>query len=128
MKPAKYTKSGAIRPRYSNAGVSGMFVEIPGSNDYTELPASYYSGGGLSGGQSGSGSTGSGTWNWNSFWSDLTGLGNTFISSYWNKGSDVQAAANYELYKESQKTTYILWAVIGLMLALGVVLLIRKTK
>ena len=128
MKTAKYTKSGAIRKRYSNAGVSGMFVELPGSDDYSELPANYYNSGGLSGGQSGSGTTGSGAFDWNNFFNGITHVGETFISSYWNKGSDVQASANYQLYKESQKTTYILWAVIGLMLALGVVLLIRKTK
>ena len=38
--------------------------------------------------------------------------------------------ANYanELYKQEQRTNTILWVVLGLVLALGVVLVIRKTK
>lgn len=62
---------------------------------------------------------------------DYNGLAGTIgsiIQSIFGK-SDQYVAESYKLmYENQQKTTMVLWVVIGLMLALGVVLLIRKTK
>lgn len=104
------TKSGAIHSRYSN------------------LTTNDYSTGGLQGGESGTSSTGSGTFDWNGLVQGVLNLGNTFVSSFWNNGAQTQANYTNELYKQEQRTNTILWVIIGLVLALGIFLIIRKAK
>lgn len=79
-------------------------------------------------GNSGSGGNGSSGFSWGNFFSDLFGLGNTFVSSYWNNGDKVVAQYNAEMLRKQERINTILWVVIGLVVALGVVLVIRKTK
>jgi hypothetical protein len=100
--------------RYSNYA-SDVFQELPPTNDKTDLPDNYYS----------SGSSG---FSWGNFFSDLFGIGNTFVSSYWNNGDKVVAQYNAEMLRKQERINTILWVVIGLVVALGVVLVIRKTK
>lgn len=112
MKKSNIIKSGAIHPRYSNL----VSADATGNT------------GGLPGGESGSGTTGSGTFDWNGLVQGILGLGNTFVSSFWNNGAQTQANYTNELYKQEQRTNTILWVVLGLVLALGIFLVIRKTK
>lgn len=77
---------------------------------------------------SGSGGNSSSGFSWGNFFSDLFGLGNTFVSSYWNNGDKVVAQYNAEMLRKQERINTILWVVIGLVVALGVVLVIRKTK
>ena len=115
MKP-KYN-SGAFR--YSNASAvdMGLFKQIEGSDDKTDLPENYYS------------TTSSGSsFDWGQFFTDLLGIGNTFVSSYWNKGDSYRADAYEQMLVNEKRTNTILWVVIGLVVALGVFLVIRKNK
>lgn len=50
------------------------------------------------------------------------------LSSIFGSGDKYRANALEIINDQQRKTTAILWVVIGLMAALGVVLLIRKTK
>lgn len=117
-------KSGAIRPqlrkRYSNLD-PGNYT-LGGSFD------SYGDTAGLMGGQSSSGTTGSGAFDWNGLVQGVLGLGNTFVSSFWNNGAQTQANYTNQLYRQEQRTNTILWVVLGLVLALGIFLVVRKTK
>ena len=112
-------KSGAFRPqmrrRYSNFGETAL----PSFNDMGGV-------GGLTGGNSSSGTTGSGAFDWNGLVQGVLDLGNTFVSHFWDTGAQTQANYTNELYKQEQRTNVILWVIIGLILALGVFLLIRK--
>lgn len=114
-------KSGAFRPqmrrRYSNFGENALpsFEDMGGA-------------GGLTGGQSSSGTTGSGAFDWNATIQGILNLGNTFVRSFWNNGAQQQANYTNELYKQEQRTNTILWVVIGLVLALGIFLVVRKSK
>lgn len=112
MKP--YSKQ---RRRYSNVTPvsNDLFTELPGSDDYSKLS------------DAPSSSSSSNGWNWGI----LTSLANTFGSvatSIWGKGGEWQASAYKSMYNQQKQTNTILWVVIGLVLALGVVLVIRKTK
>ena len=102
-----------IRKRYSDYDASGVFQTIPGSSDYTELPASYYSG--ASSSTSGLISSG-------------INAARDVLVSIFGKGDKYQVQALQLLNEEQRKTTYILWAIIGLVAAVGTVLLIKKTK
>lgn len=62
--------------------------------------------------------------NWNGIFSDLSGT----ISSIFGKSDKYTAAAQKELIKQQNKINTILWVVVGLMAAVGIVLLIRKTR
>lgn len=110
-----------MKRRYSNygSGLLSNFQEIEGSSDYTELPADYYTS---------SSSSGSGLFDWNAFSTGILNLGDSFVSSYFGKGDSYRATAYSEMLKSEQRTNTILWVVIGLILALGVFLVIRKTK
>ena len=52
----------------------------------------------------------------------------SLFSNIFGKSDKYTSQMYASMYKEQQRTTTILWVVIGLMVALGVVLLIRKTK
>ena len=52
----------------------------------------------------------------------------TVLTSIFGRNNIQQAQYTSELYKQEQRTNTILWVVLGLVLALGVVLVIRKTK
>ncbi len=49
-------------------------------------------------------------------------------SSIWGKGDKYMAQAYAKMFEQQQKTNTVLWVVIGLVVALGVILVIRKTK
>ena len=72
--------------------------------------------------------TSSGSWNWDSFVSGVFNLAGTVLPSIFGKSDKYQAQAYQQMYNQQKQTTTVLWVVIGLVLALGVVLLIRKTK
>lgn len=109
--------NGASNPTvlraYSNGTVvdtGNVFTEIPGSDDYSDI--------------NGGPSSGSSV-NWNSIANMFSTLGSA-VSSIWGKGDKYVAQAYQTMYKEQQRTNTILWVVIGLVLALGVFLLVRK--
>lgn len=52
----------------------------------------------------------------------------TILTAIFGRNNIQQANYTNELYKQEQRTNTILWVVLGLVLALGVVLVIRKTK
>lgn len=52
----------------------------------------------------------------------------TILTSIFGRNNIQQANYASELYKQEQRTNTILWVILGLVLALGVVLVIRKTK
>lgn len=56
------------------------------------------------------------------------GLVQTVLTSIFGRNNIQQAQYTNELYKQEQRTNTILWVVLGLVLALGVFLVIRKTK
>ena len=74
-----------------------------------------------------SSSSASGLFNWGIVDKLITTTG-TVLSNIYGTGDKYRASALQEINEQQQKTTAILWVVIGLMAALGVVLLIRKTK
>lgn len=85
--------------------------------------------GGLSVGNSGTGATGSGIFSG----SDITGLINTglntienVVTGLWGKGDKYKVQALQMLNEEQKKTTYILFAIIGVVLVLAAFLIIRK--
>lgn len=59
---------------------------------------------------------------WNAAVSDTT----TMLGSIFGTSDKYTAKAYSTMYKQEQRTNTILWVVIGLMVALGVVLLVRK--
>lgn len=72
--------------------------------------------------------TGSGTFNWTSFVDSLLNSANTIVPSIWGNQNQWQATALNQQLEAERKTNTILWVVIGLVLALLVFLVIRKTK
>lgn len=110
------TKSGAIRPRYSNAGVgSGMFVNLGVGGDYSDVATkTTYS-------ASGSGfDIDAAIQSGMSLLQSIVGL--------FSPSSKYTSQMYKQQYEQQKQTTTILWVVIGLVIALGVVLVIRKTK
>lgn len=97
--------------RYSNAPID-QFQQIPGSNDYENIPSNQ----------------GSGVFNWTSFVDSLLNSANTIIPSVWGNQNQWQVNALSNQVEAERKTNTILWVVIGLVLALLVFLVIRKTK
>lgn len=69
--------------------------------------------------------TGSRVFDWDKFNQTLSVIGST-ISNLFSPSWKYQNQTNSELYRQEKRTNTILWVVIGLMVALGVVLLIRK--
>ena len=57
----------------------------------------------------------------------LNSLGTT-ASNIWGTGDKYMVQAYQKMYDQQQKTNTVLWVVIGLVVALGVVLIIRKSK
>lgn len=107
-------------PRYSNLDPGNYNVGSFGS--YGGL-------GGLSGGSSGTGASGSGLFSG----ADITGLINSGLSTIenvtlglWGKGDRYKVQALQMLNAEQKKTTYILFAIIGVVLVLAAFLIIRK--
>lgn len=131
----KYGKSGTF-VRHSNwAAAHG---EGPVSRFSNVLPSDQYNFGGSYasyGGNTvttGTGTTGTGTSSGSGFdWGQVGGwlatLGSTF-GSIFGTGDKYTAQAYKTMYDQQQRTNTILWVVIGLVLALGVVLVIRRTK
>lgn len=113
-----------IKTRYSNAS---PFVDLGIGGDYSDVNTHQTYAYSQGSGSSGSGSSGS-SFNWGGLVDGILGLGNTFVSSFWNNGDKVKAEYLDELRQREQRTNTILWVVLGLVLALGVFLIIRKTK
>ena len=107
------------RKRYSNADTS-LFNDLGDTGDSSELPADFYS--------SGSGSSGSGSqFPWTTLINGVRDLGVSIANIFSPAGNYLTTSYQAQL-KQEQRTNTILWVVIGLVLALGVVLVIRKTK
>lgn len=82
----------------------------------------------LTGGGSSAGGSSSGSgWDWGQFNNTLGIVGNA-ITSIFSPSSKWQNQTNSQLYQQERRTNTILWVIIGLMAAMGVVLLFRKTK
>jgi len=77
-------------------------------------------------GQGSSTGIGSG-WDWGQFNNTLGIIGSS-LTSIFSPSSKWQNETNSQLYQQEKRTNTILWVVIGLMVALGVVLLIRKNN
>ena len=61
---------------------------------------------------------------------DFAGMLNsitTMVSNVWGKGDKYMAQAYQKMLDQQQKTNTVLWVVIGLVVALGVYLVVRKT-
>lgn len=71
--------------------------------------------------------SGSGSFNYGLIGGWLNSLGN-IVTGIWGSTGNVQADMLNEQLRQERRTTTILWVIIGLVLALGVVLVIRKTK
>lgn len=56
------------------------------------------------------------------------GLIQTVLTSIFGRNNVQQAQYTNQLYQNERRTNTILWVIIGLVVALGVVLIIRKTK
>lgn len=118
MKQNDKTISGAFTGRPATAGgktVSGTLGKRYSNADPTDLEGSDTS------------STSLSWWeriNWNKGLDSITGL----LGNIWGTSDKNKAEALEEINKQQRTTTTILWVVIGLMAALGVFLLIRKTK
>lgn len=113
-----------MKRRYSNAlpfqdlGTGGSYSDV-------ETHQEYNADGTLA---SGSGSSGSGAFDWGGFATGLISAGTTVVTSVFGKGDKYRADATEQMYRQEKQTNTILWVVIGLVVALGVFLLIRKTK
>lgn len=131
MKPKKITRSGAIktRSRYSNwtnGEGSGMFVDMGTTGDYSDVTTHQtYNANGTPYASSGNGWSASDTANLIN-----NGLNTTasVLNSIFGHNYQWQSEAVSTMYQQEKRTNTILWIVIGLILALGVVLVIRKTK
>lgn len=117
MKPR--FKSGAFRPRYSKYLDSGLFVDLGVGGDYSDVAThqTYNSDGTPSSGSS---------FSWGNFWNNLVTSASSVATSIWGNNSQWQANAYNTMYEQEKRTNTILWVVIGLVVALGVVLIIRK--
>lgn len=121
------------RPR-AKGPVSGVIGKSRYNNYYlwpgADGPSSSESDAPYNQGTSGLGqnSSGSGLFDWGKFLESLLNAGSTVATSIWGTNNTQQAQYVNELYKQEQRTNTILWVVLGLVLALGVVLVIRKTK
>lgn len=107
--------------RYSNGTViatGDVFQTIPGSDDYETLPADYYSG---------TTSSGSSV-NWGGLLGQLINGTTSVLTSMFGRTEAAQLNAYQTMYKQEQRTNTILWVVIGLVVAMGIVLVLRKTK
>ena len=103
--------------RYSNYA-SGVFQELPATDDKTDLPADYYS----------SGSSSGSSFNWGDFFKNLFSSATSITTGIWGNTANAQVAAYNTMYEQEKRTNTILWVVIGLVVALGVLIVIRKTK
>ena len=52
----------------------------------------------------------------------------TILTSIFGRNNQYLASSYNTMYQQEKRTNTILWVVIGLVLALGIVLVIRKTK
>ena len=110
------------KKRYSNwlgGETDGMFIDLGVGGDYSDVAThqTYTA--------SGSGWTAQNT-------VDTINTGakmlTTILTSIFGRNNIQQANYANQMYAKEQQTNTILWVVIGLLLALGVVLVIRKTK
>ena len=70
----------------------------------------------------------SSSFDWGSFFTQLLSSGTSIVQSIWGNDNKGQIQGLQYINKEQQKTTMILWGIIALMLVLGIVLVIKKTK
>lgn len=106
-----------IKTRHSNAS---PFVDLGIGGDYSDVNTHQtytYS--------QGSGSSGLG---FNPYKLINTGLGTieNIVTSIWGKGDKYKVQALQYLNEEQKKTTYILWAIIGIVLVLALILVFKK--
>ena len=62
---------------------------------------------------------------------DYSGMLNSItemVSNVWGKGDKYMTQAYQKMLDQQQKTNTVLWVVIGLVVALGVYLVVRKTN
>lgn len=93
----------------------------------TNPDGSVYTGPGT-GSNLGQNSSGSGVFDWGGFANNLMNTTSSVLSSIFSPSYKYEKLALDSMYKAEKRTNTILWIVIGLVLALGVFLVIRKTK
>ena len=100
--------------RYSNASTVDLdqFKRLEDSDDYSNL----------------SDAPSSSSFDWNNFLNSLFGSASSVLTSIYGKGDTWRANAVEWQLNQEKRTNAILWVVIGLMVALGVYLVIRKNK
>lgn len=121
MKPE--TISGAFRYSNWNTGDgSGLFVDLGTGGDYSDVEThqTYHADG-----------TPAGSWTPQNT-VDVVKTGASFLqnvlTSIFGRNHQYQASAVNTMYEQEKRTNTILWVAIGLILALGVFLVVRKTK
>lgn len=122
MKP-RY-KSGAFQTfkkgRFSNYGVSGIFQDLGTGGDYSDVDThlTYHADGTpVSSGNYG---------DWIGFFNNLINGTSSVLTSIYGHNNQWQANAYNTMYQQEKRTNTILWVIIGLVVALGIVLIIRK--
>ena len=118
------------KKRFSNFE-SGLFQDLGTGGQYSDVTThqTYNADGtpvtssGLGQNTSGSGVIG---------WGDIVTTGINALSSVatsiWGSNNAWQANAYNTMYQQEKRTNTVLWVIIGLIVALGVFLVIRKTK
>ncbi len=126
-----------MRNRTKNSTNAGRYSNWPASNGGF-LTGGYESTGGLTGGLAGGGTTPTTTTttsgsDWTS--QDTVGVINTgasliqnVVNAIFGRSDQYRADALNQMYTQEKRSNTILWVVIGLVLALGVFLVVRKTK
>lgn len=118
MKKKTLRNRAPLNKRYSNLG--------PVSDPYADF-GSWDKLGGTSGLLGNSSKDGEG-FDLDGFLTSLINGGTSVLNTMYNKEDKWRANALESQLKSEKRTTTILWVVIGLVLALGVVLVVRKTK
>lgn len=73
------------------------------------------------------GGTNNNSFDWSLISGWINGLGG-IVTGLWGKSDKYVANMYGQLYDQQKKTNTVLWVVIGLVIALGVFLVVRKTK
>ena len=76
----------------------------------------------------GQNTSGSGAFDWGGLASSFINAASSVATSIWGNNNAWQANAYNTMYQQEKRTNTVLWVIIGLIVALGVFLVIRKTK
>lgn len=116
------TNAGTLR--YSNFGTSGLFQDLGTGGDYSDIDShqTYHADGTPA---SGSDWTAEDT---TKTIGTVSSLIQNVVNAIFGRSDQYRADALNQMYTQEKRSNTILWVVIGLVLALGVFLVVRKTK